>query len=126
TRSAAVPPIAVPDQGLQAIGVADCIRIILSVYQHQEKGPVIRVGPTPPTPDRPFSDRPGSHRAVELLPRVLEALPVGIGLFELYRDDFRFRYGNRAFARVLMLDRMHADGECVDVVLRLNDHDALV
>ena len=87
---------------------------------------MIRVGPTPPTPDRPFSDRPGSHRAVELLPRVLEALPVGIGLFELYRDDFRFRYGNRAFARVLMLDRMPADGESVDDVFRRNDQDAIV
>src|SRR5438067_4107937 len=88
--------------------------------------PVIRVGPTPPTPERPFSDRPGSHRAVELLPRVLEALPVGIGLFELYHDDFRFRYGNRAFARVLMLDRMPADGESVDDVFRRNDQDAIV
>jgi len=87
---------------------------------------VIRVGPTPPTPERPFSDRPGSHRAVELLPRVLEALPVGIGLFELYHDDFRFRYGNRAFARVLMLDRMPADGESVDDVFRRNDQDAIV
>ena len=87
---------------------------------------MIRVGPTPPTPERPFSDRPGSHRAVELLPRVLEALPVGIGLFELYHDDFRFRYGNRAFARVLMLDRMPADGESVDDVFRRNDQDAIV
>jgi signal transduction histidine kinase len=87
---------------------------------------VIRVGPTPPTPEQPFSDRPGSHRAVELLPRVLEALPVGIGLFELYQDDFRFRYGNRAFARVLMLDRMPADGESVDDVFRRNDRNAIV
>jgi len=61
-----------------------------------------------------------------LLPRVLEALPVGIGLFELYHDDFRFRYGNRAFARVLMLDRMPADGESVDDVFRRNDQDAIV
>ena len=87
---------------------------------------MIRVGPTPPTPERPFSDRPGSYRAVELLPHVLEALPVGIGLFELHDDDFRFRYGNRAFARVLMLDRMPADGESVDDVFRRNDQDAIV
>ena len=87
---------------------------------------MIRVGPTPPTPERPFSERPASPRAVELLPRVLEALPVGIGLFELYHDDFRFRYGNRAFARVLMLDRMPADGESVDDVFRRNDQDAIV
>jgi signal transduction histidine kinase len=87
---------------------------------------VIRVGPTPPTPEQPFSDRRGSPRAVELLPRVLEALPVGIGLFELHQDDFRFRYGNRAFSRVLMLDRMPADGESVDDVFRRNDQDAIV
>src|SRR5438093_2946484 len=88
--------------------------------------PVIRVGPTPPTPERPFSDRPGSHRAVELLPRVLEALPVGIGLFELYHDDFRFRYGNRAFARVRMPERMQADGERDREVVRRNDQDGIV
>ena len=87
---------------------------------------MIRVGPTPPTPERPVPDRPGSYRAVELLPRVLEALPVGIGLFELHDDDFRFRYGNRAFARVLMLERMPADGESVGDVFRRNDQDAIL
>src|SRR5438874_11167071 len=88
--------------------------------------PVIRVGPTPPTPERPFSDRPGSHRGVELLPRWMEPLPVGIGLFELLDDDFRFRYGNRAVARVLMLERMPADGESVGDVFRRNDQDAII
>ena len=68
---------------------------------------MIESGPLPPMPERPRTDR---HQAVELLPHVLEALPVGIGLFELRYEGFSFRYGNREFARVLGLDRLPAEG----------------
>jgi len=86
---------------------------------------VINVGRTPRTPERPPPDRPASHGAVELLPRVLDALPVGIGVFEYSNDDFRFRYGNRALASVLMLDRMPSDGQSVREVFR-DEQDAII
>ena len=86
---------------------------------------MIRVGPAPPTPERPHPD-PGSRGAVDLLPRVLEALPVGIGLFELSNDEFRFRYGNRALARVLMLERMPSDGQPVREVFGRDQQEAII
>jgi hypothetical protein len=63
--------------------------------------PMIDLGSASPTPEYPYIDRQESQQAVELLPHILEALPVGIGLFELRHEDFSFRYGNREFARVL-------------------------
>src|SRR5260370_28263741 len=67
-----------------------------------------------------------SRQATELLPRVLEALPVGIALFELASDGFRFRYGNTVFARVLALDRMPAEGQSLGEVFHREEHDAVV
>jgi len=64
--------------------------------------------------------------ANELLPRVLEVLPVGVALFELAADGFRFRYGNQVFARVLALDRMPADGQLVGEVFNRAEHDAVI
>jgi signal transduction histidine kinase len=61
-----------------------------------------------------------------LLPRVLEALPVGIALFELASDGFRFRYGNKVFARVLALDRMPDEGQPLGEVFHREEHDAVV
>jgi len=61
-----------------------------------------------------------------LLPGVLEALPVGIGLFEVLDDDFRFRYGNRALARLLMLERMPSDGQSVGDVFRRDEQSAII
>src|SRR5260370_35916041 len=75
--------------------------------------------------ERPFPNRE-SRQATELLPRVLEALPVGIALFELASDDFRFRYGNKVFARVLALDRMPAEGQPLGEVFYREEHDAVV
>ena len=83
---------------------------------------MIELGPSPPTPEHPYSDR----QAVELLPHVLEALPVGIGLFELRRDEFTFRYGNREFARVLRLERIPADGLTLSEIFNRGEHDAIV
>jgi len=64
--------------------------------------------------------------ANELLPRVLEVLPVGVALFELDVDGFKFRYGNQVFARVLALDRMPADGQLVGEVFNRAEHDAVI
>lgn len=83
---------------------------------------MIELGPSPPTPERSYRDR----QALELLPHVLEALPVGIGLFELRRDDFTFRYGNREFARVLGLERIPAEGLTLREIFNRGEHDAIV
>lgn len=76
--------------------------------------------------ERPIPNRGKSRRAAELLPRVLEALPVGIALFELASDGFRFRYGNTVFARVLALDRMPDEGQPVGEVFHREEHDAVI
>jgi signal transduction histidine kinase len=79
-----------------------------------------------PPPKRSHPDRPELRPAVELLPRILEALPVGVAVFEVAADDFRFRYGNRAFVRLLALERMPADGEPVGEVFSRAEHDAVI
>ena len=83
---------------------------------------MIERGLSSPTPRRPYADR----GAVELLPHVLEALPVGIGLFELRRDEFIFRYGNREFARVLKLERRPSDGLTLGEIFSRGEHDAVL
>lgn len=59
--------------------------------------------------------RRSGDRAVQqtpdLLVCVLEALPVGIALFEVRDSDFIYRAGNREFGRVLGLDRLPRDGQ---------------
>ena len=77
-------------------------------------------------PQRPVPRRVKPRRANELLPRVLEVLPVGVALFELDVDGFKFRYGNQVFARVLALDRMPADGQLVGEVFNRAEHDAVI
>ena len=76
--------------------------------------------------ERPLPNRGKSRPANELLPRVLEVLPVGIALFELGADGFKFRYGNQVFARVLALDRMPAEGQLVGEVFNRAEHDAVI
>jgi signal transduction histidine kinase len=85
---------------------------------------MIQVGASPP--ERSRSDRPELRPAAELLPRVLDALPVGMAVFELAGEDFRFRYGNAGFLRVLALQRMPADGLPVAEVFNRAEHDAIV
>src|SRR5256885_2163368 len=75
-------------------------------------------------PERPLPKK--SRPANELLPRVLEVLPVGVALFELDAQGFRFRYGNQVFTRVLALDRMPADGQLVGEVFNRAEHDAVI
>jgi signal transduction histidine kinase len=76
--------------------------------------------------ERTLLSRGRPRQANELLPRVLEVLPVGIALFELGADGFRFRYGNQVFARVLALDRMPDDGQLVGEVFNRAEHDAVI
>jgi PAS domain-containing protein len=83
---------------------------------------MIELGPSSPSRKRPYRDR----QAVELLPHVLEALPVGIGLFELRGDEFTFRYGNREFARVLGLERIPAEGLTLGEIFKRGEHEAIV
>ena len=83
---------------------------------------MIKLGHSSPTPERPYADR----QAVELLPHVLEALPVGIGLFELRHEEFTFRYGNREFARVLRLERIPAEGLTLGEIFNRGEHDAVL
>jgi signal transduction histidine kinase len=83
---------------------------------------MIELGPSSPTPERPYPDR----QAVELLPHVLEALPVGIGLFELRHEEFTFRYGNREFARVLRLEGVPAEGLTLGEIFNRGEHDAVL
>jgi signal transduction histidine kinase len=83
---------------------------------------MIDAGQSSPTTRRPYPGR----EAVELLPHVLEALPVGIGLFELRGDDFSFRYGNREFARVLRLARIPSEGLTIEEIFDRGEHDAIL
>src|SRR2546430_11307207 len=76
--------------------------------------------------ERPCPNRAKSRPANELLPRVLEVLPVGVALFEVDAQGFRFRYGNQVFARVLALDRMPADGQLLGEVFNRAEHDAVI
>ena len=61
-----------------------------------------------------------------MLPAVLEALPVGIGLFELGNDGVRFSSGNREFARVVGLPRIPSAGRSVGEVFSGADHDEIL
>src|ERR1700736_2158210 len=76
--------------------------------------------------ERPLPNRGKSRQANELLPRVLEVLPVGIALFELGGDEFRFRYGNQVFALVLDLDGLPDDGKPLGEVFNRDEHDAII
>ena len=68
------------------------------------------IQPGPSAGGRPYSDRPDALQGQDLLRCVLEALPVGIGLFEIRGDEFTLRAGNRELARVLRLERLPSDG----------------
>lgn len=83
---------------------------------------MINIGSSSPTPERPSGDR----QAVALLPHVFEALPFGIGLFELDQDEFTFRYGNSEFARVFGLEQIPAAGLTPGEIFDRGEHDAVV
>lgn len=74
----------------------------------------------------PERSRADLKQAVELLPHVLEALPVGIALFELRQEEFIFCYGNRGFARVLRLNRLPTEGLAVGEIFDRGEHEAIL
>ena len=76
--------------------------------------------------ERPLPNRAKSRPAKELLPRVLDVLPVGIAIFELEAEGFRFRHGNQMFGRVLGLDRLPDEGQLVGEVFKRAEHDAVI
>jgi signal transduction histidine kinase len=84
---------------------------------------MIELEPSSRLPERP---RPDRMQAVELLPHVLEALPVGIGLFELRNGEFSFCYGNGEFARVMGLERVPAEGLPLGEIFTRGEHQAIV
>src|ERR1700736_979452 len=71
-------------------------------------------------------DRASSRPAAELLPRLLEALPMGVAVFEVANDEFRFIYANRGFVRVLSLQRAPTNGQRVGDIFRQAEHDAII
>ena len=82
-----------------------------------QPGPTSRSTRPPPEP----LDQPASS----LLVSVLEALPVGIGLFEVTAGGFAFRAGNREFSRVLELNRPPRDGQSLDEVFNRRERGAM-
>jgi signal transduction histidine kinase len=85
---------------------------------------MIHIGASPPERSNP--GRTELRPTAELLPRVLEALPFGVAVFELAVDDFSFVYGNRGFARVLSLERTPTDGQTLGEIFRGAERDAIV
>ncbi len=65
----------------------------------------------------------GTGDSRELLHDVLEALPLGVGLFAVEGDDFIFAGGNREFARLLALDQPPRAGQLVDQVFERGQRD---
>ncbi len=61
--------------------------------------------------------------APELLHDVIEAFPVGVGLFAIEGDDFVFHDGNREFVRLLALDRPPREGQLLDQVFERGQRD---
>jgi signal transduction histidine kinase len=78
------------------------------------------------SPGRSDRGHPGAGPSGELLPAVLDALPVGIGLFELRGDGVKFSCGNREFVRVLRLDRAPRPGGSIGEVFVGSEHDAVL
>lgn len=85
---------------------------------------MLQTGASPP--ERSSPDRPELRPAAGLLPRVLEALPVGVAVFELAADEFRFVYGNRGFARLLSLEGTPVRGQLVGEIFRQAERDAII
>ncbi|MDQ6884210.1 MAG: PAS domain-containing sensor histidine kinase [Candidatus Dormibacteraeota bacterium] len=72
---------------------------------------------SPAAPDDARRDAP------ELIHDVIEALPVGIGLFAVEGEEFVFHDGNREFVRLLALDRPPREGQLLDQVFERGQRD---
>jgi signal transduction histidine kinase len=86
---------------------------------------VINPEATPQATDRANLDHrePGG---IELLPRVLDALPVGIALFAVRGDQYAVVYANREFARVLRRERPLMGGEVLSEVFDRDDRAPII
>lgn len=62
----------------------------------------------------------------EILVDVIEAFPVGVGLFQVQAEEFVFLHGNREFARLLALDRAPRRGQLLDHVFERDQRDAVL
>ena len=67
---------------------------------------------------------PGPGEETDLIADLLNAFPVGVGLFEVQGDDFVFRRGNREFTRLLALEREPRAGQHADQVFERGQRDA--
>ena len=80
---------------------------------------MIEPGTTTP-PRRPDESKPG-QQVPELLSCFVEALPLGVGLFEVQGEEIVYRTGNREFLRVLGLTSPPRSGEPLRTVFKGSD-----
>jgi signal transduction histidine kinase len=85
---------------------------------------MIQQGPVPST-GRSIGEKGERRNAPDLLTCVLEAFPIGIGLFTLADGEFRFQGGNREFARVLKLERTPASGQPLGEIFVLGERESV-
>lgn len=76
--------------------------------------------------DQAYAEGPEQPVQADLLDDVIEAFPVGVGLFEVDLNDFVFRYGNGEFARLLSLDQSPRSGQVLDQVFDRDQRDAVL
>jgi signal transduction histidine kinase len=76
--------------------------------------------------EQPYVTGPEAKPEAALLSDVLEALPVGIGLFAVDTEDFFFLHGNREFTRLLALDEEPRSGQVLDRVFDRGQRDAVL
>ncbi|MEO6797242.1 MAG: ATP-binding protein [Candidatus Dormibacter sp.] len=76
--------------------------------------------------EQQYPDEPDQHPEPALLRDVLDALPVGIGLFGADAEDFVFVHGNREFTRLLALDEEPRSGQLLDRVFDRGQRDAVM
>jgi signal transduction histidine kinase len=68
----------------------------------------------------------GPDLDAQILGDVIEAFPVGVGLFDVEPGEFVFRYGNREFERLLALDHPPRPGQLLDQVFERDQRDAVL
>lgn len=84
------------------------------------------INPEPNAGTRSDHGRPPPRiQGADLLGCVLEALPIGTGLFEFTPEGVVFRAGNREFTRVLKLDRPPRNGQLLADIFRRADGTAI-
>ena len=85
------------------------------------------IQPERATNDQAFVGEPGGTETdAQILVDVIEAFPIGVGLFEVELDEFLFRSGNREFVRLLGLTDSPRPGQLLDQVFERDQRDAVV